>query len=181
MKLLARLLAVMTLVFSLGLAIGCASGPAVLDLRSFFGEPSRWLLQERFFLAMVILSNNLRVLFLIAVSGLVVAGPALLLFINGVVIGAVLVQAYARLSPSLLALSILPHGVVEVPAFIYSSAASTAFGLELWRRIIKKEGDLGRAAESYLKGLLVSALLIAVAAFIEAHVTLQLVEASLPP
>lgn len=181
MKPPAKLTAAMTLAFFLGLVVGFIAGPLLLDLRGFLGEPNRWLLRERFFFTTLILSNNLRVLLLIAVSGLVVAGPAILLFLNGMIIGAVLAQASAKLPSGLLALSILPHGVVEVPAFIYSSAVSTAFGLVVWRWILRRGGDLAGAAESFIKGLLISALLIVAAAFIEANVTLQLVEASLPP
>lgn len=175
------LTAAMASVFSAGLVVGSAVGSVLLEIIGLPSGTAEWLLREKFFLAMFILANNLRVLLVVAVSGLVVVGPAAVLFLNGAVVGAVLVRASTKLPLSTLVLSVLPHGVLELPAFIYSAALSTAFGIEVWRRILKKRGITSETAAEYFRGLLLSALLIVAAAFIEAYVTPQLVEASLAP
>ncbi|WP_324661556.1 stage II sporulation protein M [Haloarcula sediminis] len=100
------------------------------------------------------------------------------LVLNGLLIGAVVGIAVQQVDPLVVAMLILPHGVLEIPALLVASAVGLRFarltvryirGLEerlLTRRDLREAGWL----------LAISALLIVVAAYIEANVTIELAE-----
>jgi len=177
-----RVALVMALLFLAGLAVGSAAaghlGEFLEQLRDSL--PVRQLLGNRPLLALLILSNNMRVLLIMLVSSVTVVGPAIIVFVNGVIAGAVLALSSSKLPPEAILLSVLPHGVVEIPAFVYAASISTVFGIALWERVLKK-GELGGHAKQLLTGILVSALLIVVAALIEAYVTTALLLDYLQP
>jgi len=120
--------------------------------------------------AMVALSLGAVSLGLITLLGLV---------LNGLLIGAVVGIAVQQVDPLVVAMLIVPHGVLEIPALLVASAVGLRFawltvryirGLEetlVTRRDLREAGGL----------LLFSALLIVVAAYIEANLTLELAEA----
>jgi len=174
----------MTLLFLAGLVVGVQvagyTRGFIKQLSSPLGAPVERLLENKYLLALLILANNLRVLFILLVSCVTVVGPAVVIFVNGVVVGAVLTLASSKLPPEALILSVLPHGVVEIPAFIYAASTSTVFGVALWERVLKRR-ELGGAVRLLLAGTLISALLIAVAALIEAFVTPSLLLDYLQP
>lgn len=123
-------------------------------------------------LAWRIFFNNARAVLVVALLSPLVLAPGLTVFANGVILGIAL--AYAAEAHSWLAaiISIAPHGVIEVPAFIYASVVSTTFGLTLWRKLLRKGGvQLSEASLNLAKGLLISITLLAVAAFVEAFIT----------
>jgi stage II sporulation protein M len=177
-----RVALVMALLFLAGLAVGPAAaghlGVLLKQLRDSL--PVRQLLGNRPLLALLILSNNMRVLLIMLVSSVTVVGPAIIVFVNGVIAGAALALSSSKLPPEAILLSVLPHGVVEIPAFVYAASISTVFGIALWERVLKK-GELGGHAKQLLTGILVSALLIVVAALIEAYVTTSLLLDYLQP
>ena len=177
-----RVVLVMALLFLAGMAAGSlAAGHLSGLLRQLsLGAPARQLLEDRLLLALLILANNMRVLLVLLASGVTVVGPALVVFANGVVVGAVLALALPKLPPEVLLLSVLPHGVVEIPAFLYAASVSAVFGMALWERILKGR-ELGGYLRMLLKGVLVSASLITAAALIEAFVTPSLLLEYLQP
>ena len=174
----------MTLLFFTGLAAGFLAAGYTHDflrrLGSPLGAPVEQLLGNKYLLALLILANNMKVLLILLVSGVTVVGPAVIIFVNGVVVGVVLMLASSKLPLEALLLSVLPHGIVEIPAFIYAASTSTVFGIALWERVLKRK-ELGGSVKLLLVGTLVSAALIAVAAVVEAFVTPSLLLDYLQP
>ena len=135
--------------------------------------------------ALLIYANNLRAV-LTMLAGGVLAGivPALALFVNGAVVG-ILLGLGSRLSPLassplLLALSIVPHGVFELPAMWFGGAWGMRLGLGwLQSDAAGRRGQVFKqlAIEAGQVFLLAAALLL-VAALIEGNVTLALVRSA---
>lgn len=123
-------------------------------------------------LALLIFTNNVKVVLLIVLSALAVIGPPLIVFLNGVIVGAVSMYAVERTSIVTLLLSLTPHGVIEVPAILYVSARSYAFGISVWKEILhKSRGNTHTHALELVRALLVTIVLLFIAAVIEAFVT----------
>lgn len=128
--------------------------------------------------AMNIGGRNITATLITVFTGFLVLVPVLILFVNGFLAG--IVGRYALslgVDPTLLALGIIPHGIVEVPAFIISTAFGARVGwslifpggLKRWQAV---KSSFKKAAFIYLTIVLP---LIILGALIEAHVSLALV------
>jgi len=119
--------------------------------------------------AMLALSLGAASLGLITLLGLV---------LNGLLIGAVVGIAVQRVDALVVAMLIVPHGVLEIPALLVASAVGLRFAWLTVRYIRGLEETLVTRRDLREAGwlLAVSALLILVAAYIEANVTLELAE-----
>jgi len=129
--------------------------------------------QDRFSLFKLIFLNNTRVAILAAFGGVLFGVvPLGILFFNGFLVGIVVEYSYLQdKSLTKILLSILPHGVVEIPAFAIAGLG----GIEWYLEIIKGEGTVG---ERFRKGfgiamkmLGMAIFLLLIAAFIEAYIT----------
>ncbi|MDS0281293.1 stage II sporulation protein M [Haloarcula onubensis] len=120
--------------------------------------------------AMLALSLGAVSLGLVTVLGLVV---------NGLLIGAVVGIAVQQVDPLVVAMLVVPHGILEIPALLVASAVGLRFARLTVRYIRGLEADLVTRRDLREAGwlLAVSALLIVVAAYIEANLTLELAEA----
>ena len=120
-------------------------------------------------IAMVALSLGAVSLGLVTLLGLV---------LNGLLIGAVVGIAVQQADPLFVAALIVPHGVLEIPALLLASAIGLRFGRLTVRYIRGLEDRLVVRRDLREAGwlLAVSALLILVAAYIEANITLELAE-----
>ena len=100
------------------------------------------------------------------------------LVLNGVLIGAVLGIAVQQLQPAVVAALIVPHGILEIPALLVVSAIGLRFGRLTVRYIRGLEADLVTTRDLREAGWLiaVSALLIILAAYIEATLTIEIAE-----
>lgn len=169
-----KLLALMALLYFAGVAAGLN---VPKPLAETLIEAARELVERIFTpnpleLALRIFLNNARVALLLALLSPLVPVPGLLVLANGVILGIAMVYAAGKASWLAALASVLPHGVVEVPALLYAAAASTAFGLALWRSLLGRErGAWRRALPALAKALAVSLALFALAALIEALVT----------
>lgn len=172
-----KALSCMAALFMLGAVAGILvpqqAVKAVLEsLRDMARQMGLELPLTPFLLMLIILANNLRVSLLIVISGIVVIGPSLIVFVNGVIISAVYLYASSATSPLTAFLSILPHGVIEIPAILNIAASSTIFWLSVWRRILKGvQVDLGKEAITLLKHLALTVVLLFLAAAVEAFIT----------
>ncbi|MCS7263202.1 MAG: stage II sporulation protein M [Armatimonadetes bacterium] len=130
-----------------------------------------WLpLMGRPFAFWIILLNNLRVALLGYGAGIFAMVPSLwLLFVNGKIVGGAFAASYQFGTLSEFLGFVLPHGVVELPAFCIASAAGLVMG---YRWLCP--GDLPRltamveAGRKSIPLLLASFLMLLYAAFIEA-------------
>ncbi|WP_415382834.1 stage II sporulation protein M [Halosimplex sp. TS25] len=126
-----------------------------------------------------LLVNNLRALLLIGLGA--VTGGALSVFglvVNGALVGAVVSFAVRQTSWAIVLAALLPHGVLELPAFFMAAS----IGLRVPHRVLRwllgwDETPLSRV--EFVELAVISVLLaamIAVAAWIEVNVTLDVVE-----
>jgi stage II sporulation protein M len=132
--------------------------------------------------AVLIYRNNLTAVCVMLAGGLL-AGvvPALALLFNGAMLGALIglggTVSPLAVSPLLLALSILPHGIFELPAVWCGGAWGMRLGLG-WLRYDEagaRRRALAQTAIEAAQVLLLAAALLLLAAFIEGNVTPALV------
>jgi Uncharacterized membrane protein len=99
-------------------------------------EGSRRLAGEHSTFSALLMTHNIRVAIGVLALGMTWAiGTMILLFYNGVILGAVIVD-YVRAGQSIfLAGWLLPHGVIEIPAILISAQAGLLLGQALigWR------------------------------------------------
>lgn len=123
--------------------------------------------------------NNL-VAMLVLLLGAVSLGLVTLfgLVLNGLVIGVVVGIAVQQVDPLVVAMLLVPHGVLEIPALLVASAVGLRFARLTVRYIRGLEATLLTRRDLREAGWLVvaSALCIVVGAYIEANLTLELAE-----
>lgn len=133
-------------------------------------EPFRSLSGPRLFL--VILINNTVKAFLVMILGLLFGlAPLLAVTWNGYILGVAYLYASAALGYGGAFLSLVPHGIFEIPAVVLSSAYGLWLGAAVVGRLRGgKRAGLGarirRAVLVYVKVILP---LFVIAAFIEAY------------
>ena len=100
------------------------------------------------------------------------------LVVNGLLIGAVVGIAVQQLDPLVVLALLLPHGVLELPALLIAAAIGLRFARLTVRYIRGLEETLVTRRDLREAGWLVavSAVLIVVAAYIEANVTVEVAE-----
>ena len=112
----------------------------------------------------LILSNNMVVALISFIGGLAILPPLLILFINGVVLGAIaatFTKWYTLLEFLLL---VLPHGMFEIPAFILACSAGIDLSMLVFERGLR---EAVRAVGDEAAKLVPVILLLAIAAAIE--------------
>ncbi|MCD6558879.1 MAG: stage II sporulation protein M [Palaeococcus sp.] len=143
------------------------------NLRTLLGQKIGQAGEDPFTTFLLIFSNNTRVAIIAALGGFLFGiVPMGILFFNGFVVGIVMEYMYLKGTSLLkLILSIVPHGIVEIPAF----AVAGVGGIEWYLEIAKGEGTIGerfkRGFGTSLKMLAISIGMLLVAAFIEAYIT----------
>ncbi len=123
-----------------------------------------------------ILINNLTILYLwITVGGITLVLPYVVLLVNAIILGsfAGLIHFEYGISPQLIAMLIVPHGVFELTAIIMGVTCSTVLWLNLWRVTLKriKFGEIVSDITTSLKLLVLATLILVLAAFIETFIT----------
>lgn len=151
--------------------------------------------------ALALFYNNIRVSLVMMVGGLIFGIiPFLVVIANGALVGYVLATLTAKIHINLglaILAGILPHGIFEIPAYLLASAYGLRIGATEFQTIARagkpslthkfagyrgaaESGDFARAGQpgmwAYLRKdvwmvLLIVAVLLLVAAFIEAGVT----------
>lgn len=125
-----------------------------------------------------ILSNNALVWGLLVVGGILFAIPTILnILFNGLLFGITLSIGF-EVGPIPLALLILPHGIVEIPALLIATTAGLKIPWEFTRYIRGKKSHIlfrQDVKDTLFLGL-VSAICILIAAVIESTITIWLVE-----
>lgn len=126
-----------------------------------------------------ILRNNLLAI-TVTLFGAVSLGllSAAVLVVNGLILGAVVQIALRVTSALTVFVLVAPHGIIEIPAILIVAAIGLRFGHRTIRYVRGREEELVTWREIREAGILyaVAVLLIVVAAWIEAEVTLRLAE-----
>jgi stage II sporulation protein M len=133
-------------------------------------EPFRTLPVSRLFL--FILINNTVKAFLVLILGLLFGvAPLFAVTSNGYVLGVAYLYASAELGYGGALLSLVPHGIFEIPAIILSSAYGLWLGMAVIDRIRQgRRTDLGaRVRHAVIMYFKVILPLFVIAAFIETY------------
>jgi stage II sporulation protein M len=132
--------------------------------------------REPLSLAIFIFANNLQACILLFLGGATLG--LLTLFIiasNGIIIGGIMEMVREERGLLYVAAAILPHGIFEVPSFIVSASLGFILGSSLlaeWRG----DGDSAAVARAHARTFLLLVVpLVAIAAFIEAFITPQII------
>lgn len=121
----------------------------------------------------IFFKNALTLLLSFALSPIFCLLPVLSLIINGLVIVLVSRVVIQQESLRYLLVGLLPHGIIEIPAFIIGEAAALSFGTMVILALFKKRGRellLPRLKQN-LRYLVIALALLLPAAIIETYVT----------
>lgn len=128
-------------------------------------KPGLWL-------ALAIFANNMRVALVTLALGLTLVVPVIVVVGNGALLGLVSsVSVSMGRSPAVVLASILPHGVFEIPALIYTASISLELGTLLWMRVLGKAGGLEEALRRLPRDVAAIVALFLLAALVEGLVT----------
>ncbi len=123
-------------------------------------------------MTLIFLNNAIKALAVVLLGFSLGLVPFIYVVVNGLVVGLAIGTVSARVGPGPVLMGILPHGIIEVPAFLLAAALGFQVGGAVFRRIIGREASPGKELRNglgiYFKFIL-PALLIASA--IEAFIT----------
>ena len=127
--------------------------------------------------AAIFLNNAVKTLLAILLGGLVAIIPAILLFANGIALGVVFSLSTQARGLWLSLLSIVPHGVLELPAVFLGTSIGLMIGTKVIQRLLRPAettvaSELARGLRFFLTVILP---LLLVAALVEAFLTSALV------
>jgi stage II sporulation protein M len=99
--------------------------------------------------------------------------PILALVFNGLLLSFVSIAVVQEKSLGFLLAGILPHGVIEIPAFIMGEAAALSFGTMMIVALFKKDarGLLKSNLKQNVRYMVIAFVLLLPAAIIETYVT----------
>lgn len=166
--------------FFLGVLLGAALAQwvSLSDLADLAGEGGTFLPAR--ITVSTIAVNNLLALGVTAL-GLVTVGlvSVLVLLLNGLVVGLVVALGAGETSLALMLVLIVPHGIVELPAFWLVAGIAFRVYHRLARYVVGRDDRFLDRQEVFEAVVLlgVAVLMILVAAVIEVHVTLAIAEA----
>ncbi|MBN2335988.1 stage II sporulation protein M [Candidatus Bathyarchaeota archaeon] len=88
-----------------------------------------------------ILTNNVIASFLFLASGIIVGIPPLVFIVfNGFFVGWISYTVVMEIGLGVVFLTLLPHGVIEIPAITLSAAMGVGLGYQLINRIRRRRG-----------------------------------------
>ncbi|MBX0346902.1 MULTISPECIES: stage II sporulation protein M [Haloarcula] len=123
--------------------------------------------------------NNLLAMFIMLLGAVSLGSVTVVgLVLNGLIIGAVVGIALQQVEPIVVAALILPHGVIEIPALLIVAAVSLRFARLTVRYFRGLEDELVTERDVREAGWLVAVavVMILVAAYVEATITLEIAE-----
>lgn len=162
-------------------AVGIVVGALLVDLVSLsvlfggreldgaFPEPT---------IGLLVVNNAVVILLLVASSltlGLVTIG---ILVYNGVIVGYIATLVAREGGLDVVLVGLLPHGVVEIPAFLFASAVAFRFTHQVLGAALGRRDDVmtRRELREAVVMVLLALVLIPIAAYIEAEITVTLLE-----
>lgn len=124
-------------------------------------------------LFLIIFEKNVFALFLSITLGIFLGIiPCFSVFTNGLVLGIIAFEMLSRYSWEILLAGILPHGIIEIPVLIISSAIGIRIGKTVLWKIFKRQGNIKKEFKQALKFFFYVLLpLLFIAALIEAFIT----------
>lgn len=127
-------------------------------------------------MALIFVNNSIKALVTLILGFSLGLVPFIFVVVNGLVTGIAIGTVAARVGPWPVIAGLVPHGIIEVPAFLLAAALGFRVGGAVFRRVLGKEAhpaqELKKGLSMYAKVVL-PALLIASA--IEVFVTPALI------
>jgi stage II sporulation protein M len=124
------------------------------------------------FFLMIFINNAIKALGIIFLGILLGVPPLLFIGLNGFIVGSVGSALESVLGWRYVIVSVVPHGVIEIPFVLLATALSLTVGMESLKWLLRRESrvklQLSDCLKVYLRWILPG---IAVAAVIEAFVT----------
>ena len=165
------------LLFGFGLALGLAT-PGNIASSTFdiakLAELSSFLVPFSVLTAIVIFFKNVSALLIsFVLSPILCLMPILALVFNGWLIAFVSGTVIQEKSLGFLLAGLLPHGIIELPAFILGEAAALSFGTVVMSALFKKEKAslLLPNLKRNLRYLVIAWVLLLPAAVVETYIT----------
>ncbi len=144
------------------------------DELAYFDEIGEMIEPDTIGTFLIIFINNVVAFFFsIALSPLLCLMPIFSLVFNGALISVISVLVARTESVGFVLTGMLPHGIVEIPAFLIGQAAALSFGFFIIASIFSanRRARLGTDLKRSLKFFLISLILLFPAAIIETFVT----------
>ena len=165
--------------FGIGLVLGLASPTTIGGLldedATVLEELAGFLtaLPQSSVLVIILVKNVSALLISFAFSPIFCLVPVMALTFNGWFLGLVTTPVIQEQSLGYLLAGLLPHGILELPAFIIGEAAALSFGSAVLLALFKKERRnlLAPSFRQNLKYLTVALALLLPAAIIETYIT----------
>ncbi|MEM1545289.1 MAG: stage II sporulation protein M [Candidatus Methanomethylicia archaeon] len=167
------MLIVSTLIFIMFIFIGYEA-ESFLDVFESLGETFKSLARlNPYLLALIIFLNNAIKMFITIVLGVTIGiFPVIFISLNGLMLGYAIRIALPELGVLGVASLILPHGVLEIPAALLSTALGLLVGLETIKKIIHKEASIKETLKHSLKIYVKYVVpMLAIAAVVEGFIT----------
>ncbi len=173
-----RWIIIATSLFGVGLVLGLVAPTNISSLlaedMTALEELANFLRALPKFIVFVIIfiNNAITLLLSFLLSPILCLLPILSLIVNGWLITFVVATVMQEKSLGFVLAGLLPHGIIELPAFILGQAAALSFGTAVILAIFNKERrDLKTSLKKNLRYLLIALALLLPAAIIETYVT----------
>lgn len=118
-------------------------------------------------LPFIIFYNNLRVAVVNLLLGVTLLAPLGIAWFNGFIVGSI--ATYGDVTRNIILL--LPHGVIELTAILYSAALGLKIGVELVKKVLLKRGSPLEAFKYALSKFKLIFILLLIAAVVESYIT----------
>ena len=121
----------------------------------------------------ILLKNILALLVSFVFSPLFCLFPVIALMVNGWLLSFISIIVAQEESVGFVIAAILPHGIIELPAFFMGEAAALSFGIAVMMSVISKErrSQLRTNLKQNIRYLVIACILLVPAAIIETYIT----------
>ena len=122
---------------------------------------------------LILINNIVAFFFTLVLSPILCLMPTFSLLFNGALISVISVLVARVESVGFVLTGLLPHGIIEIPAFIIGQAAALSFGFFILASIFSadRRARLGTDLKRSLKFFVIAVLLLIPAAIIETFIT----------
>ena len=171
-------LIIATSLFGVGFTLGLVTPPGIFgpftDMIAGLEEFANLLtpLPQFAILVIIFITNATTLLVSFILSPIFCLWPILVLTLNGWLLAFVSAIVAQEESLSFVLVGLVPHGIVELPAFILGQAAALSFGTTVILALFKKRRELILPSfKQNLRYLLIALALLLPAAIIETYIT----------
>ena len=164
-------LAIFTVSGLAGYSTGASESKSVMEeLMNTLAPLKR--LNHLFLAALIFFNNSIKAVFTILAGLLLGLGPLVFLTLNGFLLGIVIKGVVLEHGAIMTILGLLPHGILEIPSIILSSAMGLHLGIVVFKKIAGRDIQVKKEIKQCLifyVAIILPALLVA--AFVEVFVT----------